>query len=115
MPRQASGASADRPVAVEQLPLTRVLRHFATLDEDVLGPGGELEGIAGPYDDVRVLPRFERSIPGRDAPDLRGCESDGAQRGVAIETVSDGVPGLLAEVAGVVSVERRQNQGRAGL
>jgi hypothetical protein len=59
-PQTASrDASSNDSVFLEQLPLPRVLRHFAAGDEYALGACRQLERIAGPHDHVGILADLE--------------------------------------------------------
>src|SRR6188768_1303208 len=76
--------SSNYSVLLEQLLLTRVLRHLATGDEHMLGAGRELEGVAGPDHHVAILAHLQRTQPVRHTPGASRFERDGPQRQVAI-------------------------------
>jgi hypothetical protein len=106
-------APPDCSVLLEQLLLPRIVWDLAASDEYVLGAGRELERIAGPHHDIRILARFERTEALGDTPDPRRFECHGAERRIPIEAVGDRVSRLLPQVARVVGVERGQHDGRA--
>src|SRR5689334_22546971 len=87
----AQGASFRQrlqvPISLQELALARVLGDFTPANEHVLGAGRQLEGIAGPDDDVRVLSDVKRSDAIGHAPELRGYERHGLQGRVAIQPV----------------------------
>src|SRR5215210_1598075 len=86
--------STNNPVTFEQLALSCVPGHLATLDEDVFRPGRQLEGIAAPHDDVRVLADLQRPVACGDPPYFGGRERHCAERRVAIHPVRDRVSGF---------------------
>src|SRR5262249_472675 len=89
-----------RAVPVQQRLLPRGLWTFDALDEDAIGAGCELEGIARPDHDVGILADVERPDAVGDTPELRGRQGHRPQRGVAIHAVRNRVARVLAEVAG---------------
>ncbi len=76
----------------------------------MLGARRQLERIARPDDHVCILARFERTEPSADAPGSRRFECDRPKRRVAIHSIRDRVACLLAQVAGVVGVEGREDE-----
>ena len=98
----------DVAIPLEELPLTRIPRYLTSADEDLLGCRGQLERIARPDDEIRVLACLDRAIPIGDTPDARGAERDGAQGDGTIEAVGNRIPHLLPQSPGSVRFERRE-------
>src|SRR6476620_4037675 len=71
-------ALPDCSVLLEQLLLPRIVWDLAAFDEYVLGAGRELERIAGPHHDIRILAGFERPEALGDPPDPRRYACHGA-------------------------------------
>ena len=114
-PRIPDPSSVSSPYRItlyslEQLPLPRVLRHLLPGNEHMLRPCRQLERIAGPDDDVRVLASLQRADAIGHSPHAGGFERDRAESGVPIQAVGDRVTGLLPQVPCVVGIEGRERR-----
>src|SRR5687767_13010851 len=71
----------ERAVAPEKCLLARLLRHLAPIDEHMLDRRRELERIARPHHDIRILACLERAITVGNAPQPCRVDRHGTQRG----------------------------------
>ena len=80
--------------------------------QDALDLRQRLERVAGPHDEVGALPRAQRAQT-LEAEDLRGRSGDRPERARVRHALTHGVARPLAQLAGVVGREGREQHGHA--